>query len=115
MCQKIFIALKKTLRCRNGKQNSLENTGELEHLKSGSASKTTCISDKEAAVEHRSKISHQESLIQNVQQVSHADKGKRIENEDDTIKYVQILFYYVHDSALFKARLPVKVTRMKVL
>ena len=103
--QKIFSALKKTWRCDNGKQNSPENTGELERLKSESASKTTCISGKEATVKHRSKISRQESTIQNVQ-VLHADKGKQIENEDDAIKYAQILFYYIQDSVLFKVRLP---------
>ena len=34
------------------------------------------------------------------------DEERKVDKEDDAMKYIQILFYYVQDAALFKIKLP---------
>ena len=97
--KKMLKPIKTKCAYKKNKSHSSVEECKLEHLKHENTSGSS-----DTRPRHRSLICGQESTSE-VQKVSHVDKDKRIDKDDDAMKYVQILFYYVQDSALFKVQL----------
>ena len=99
--KKMFEVSKTKCAGKKSKSYSSVDECELEHLKHENTSGNSATRPR-----HRLLMCAQESTPEEMQKSSHVDKDKRIDKDDDTMKYVQILFYYVQDSALFKVQLP---------
>ena len=100
--QKLFEAIGQILPCKKRQKHSPENSYELESLKPEDKSDPICISDKK-----QRSLQHTELTPKKLEKDSQVDKGKTNvdEEENDVLKYVQILFYYVQDATLFKVKL----------
>ena len=99
--KKMLKPIKTKCAYKKNKSHSSVEECKLEHLKHENTSGSS-----DTRPRHRSLICGQESTSKEVQKFSHFDKDKSIDKDDDAMKYVQILFYYVQDSALFKVQMP---------
>ena len=100
--KKVLEALKRRCTHRKRKQQSPVDTYELEYFQ---AENVFGSLDKIPNVWHRLQKCGQESVLDKVEKGSSVDVGEKVDKDDDAIKYVQILFYYVQDAALFKVHL----------
>ena len=96
-------ALKRKFACRTGKLHSPVNTFELGHVQPENVMSS---SDKEPLPKHVSLKHSQKPSLYKVEKSSPCDKHEKANKDDDAMKYVQILFYYVQDASLFKVQLP---------
>ena len=92
--------------CLKRNPKSTIATQKPEPLRSEKAFKNLSTSNKETKTEYRLSRCRQELTTQLPEIDSDVDKSKNDEKEEDAMKYIQILFYYVQDAALFKVQLP---------
>ena len=105
--KKIFETFKRKHKKRE-KQVPID-TCEIEELEPENPSKTMCRSDRELNMKLKLLKGKQDSAKEIVAENSKLSTHKiQIEKDDDVMKYVQILFYYVQDAVLFKVRLPIE-------
>ena len=98
--KKLLGAIDRMIPCRRGKQNF---PIDAHKLKAENASKRVCSSKRKTK---KSLRYGKESITQNIAKGSHVNHGKQVQEDDNAMKYVQILFYYIQDSTLFKVQLP---------
>ena len=106
MFKNMLIGIKRKIPSKKKKQHSPQNTHELENPKTilETAANESCIS----VTVPKTKVRCSKESFKQVEHKSQVDlsNNKSDKEEDDAMKYFQILLYYVQDAALIKLQLP---------